>query len=128
MKILIVDDEREMVEMMMMRLRASRYEVMAAYDGEEGLQRARTEKPDLIILDVMLPKIEGDRLCAMLRKEPQFAHTPVILLSAKQETVDEDWHKACGADAYMLKPFEPHDLLEKIKALLKDPPRALKRD
>ena len=86
-KILIVDDEKELTEVLSLRLRSSGYEVLSAFDGEAGLQKARAEKPDLIILDVIMPKQDGLKVCRQLKRESALAKTPVILLTPRTRQI-----------------------------------------
>jgi two-component system, OmpR family, alkaline phosphatase synthesis response regulator PhoP len=118
-KILIVDDEAELVEMMTLRLKASGYEVVAAYDGKEILEKARAEKPDLIILDIMLPVMDGYKICADIKKDAQLKHVPVILLTAKDPALEADKLQGAHADDCMIKPFEPKELLDRIREFIK---------
>ena len=118
-RILVVDDEIELVEMLTIRLEANDYEVFAAYDGQEGLDKARTLKPDLIILDLMLPKLDGYKVCRMLKFDEKYKQIPVILFTARAQESDIKLGKEVGADAYLTKPFEPDILLGKIEELLK---------
>ena len=118
-KILIVDDEIEFVEMITMRLRASGYEVIACYDGEGVSDKTRAERPDLIILDIMLPKIDGYSICSAFKKDAELEKIPVILLTAKDTTHEPDKLEEAGADHCMIKPFEPKELLDKIRELIK---------
>ena len=117
-KILVVDDERDLVETLTFRLEASNYEVLSAYDGQEGLEKARAEKPDLIILDLMLPKIDGYKVCRMLKFDEKYKNIPIILFTARAQETDKQMGEDVGADAYITKPFEPQVLLEKVKELL----------
>ena len=117
-KILIVDDETAMVKMLKMRLEANNYEVITAYDGQEGLEKAKSENPDLIILDLMLPKIDGYKVCRMLKFDDKYKNIPIILFFARAQESDKQTGQLVGADDYVTKPFEPKDLLEKIKRLL----------
>ncbi len=118
--ILIVDDEIEMVEMETMRLKASGYEVLAAYDANSGMQKARESKPDLVILDIMLPQMDGYLVCATLKRDPKCKKIPIILVSALDEKYDTDLGKNVGADFYFTKPFEPAVLLAKIRELMRN--------
>ncbi|MBL7151281.1 MAG: response regulator [Candidatus Omnitrophica bacterium] len=120
-RILLVDDEAQLVEMVKMRLEASGYEVLSAFDGQEALDKARKEKPDLIILDLMLPKIDGYKVCRMLKFDEKYKNIPIILFSARAQETDVKLGKEVGADAYITKPFDPPSLLEKIKELLQEP-------
>ena len=117
-KILIADDEVQLVEMLKMRLKANGYKVLTAYDGQEALEKARNQKPDLIILDLMLPKIDGYKVCRMLKFDKNYKSIPIILLTALAQKSDEEMGSQVGADAYIIKPFEPQMLLSKIKELL----------
>ena len=100
------------------RLMANGYDVVTASDGQEGLNKARTEKPDLIILDIMLPKLDGYKVCRMLKFDDRYKHIPIILFSARTQDSDLETGKQQGADAYITKPFQPEVLLSKIKELL----------
>ena len=117
-KILIVDDEKQMVEMMKMRLEANNYGVITAYDGQDGLDKAKKETPDLIILDLMLPKMDGYKVCGLLKHDARYSKIPIILFTARAQEEDKAMGKDVGADAYITKPFDPGTLLNKIKELL----------
>jgi DNA-binding response OmpR family regulator len=119
-RILAVDDEPDLLEMLKMRLEANNYDVLTAYDGQEGLEKARNEKPDLIILDLMLPKIDGYKVCGLLKKDARYKDIPIIIFSAKAQEGDIKLGQELGAEAYITKPFEPQVLLGKIKELLKE--------
>jgi DNA-binding response OmpR family regulator len=118
-KILIVDDEIEMVEVETLRLKASGYEVMAAYDAHGGLKKAREWMPDLILLDVMLPQMDGYQVCYALKKDSKCQAIPIILVSAVDMKYDTSLGTKVGADFYITKPFEPSILLSKIRELIK---------
>lgn len=118
-RILLVDDEKDLVELVKLRLESSGYEVLVAYDGMAGLSLARKENPDLIILDLMLPKMDGYRVCAMLKFDSKFKDTPIILFTARAGERDKDMGCEAKADSYILKPFDPKVLLSKIEELLK---------
>ncbi len=117
-KILVVDDEPFLVMALKIRLEMVGYEVITAYDGLEGLNKAREEEPDLILLDVMLPKKNGYQVCQLLKFDEQYKHIPIIMLTAKGQKTDKEWGEKTGADVYMTKPFEDAELLAKIKELL----------
>lgn len=117
-KILIVDDEVQLIEMLQIRLEANGYEVVAAKDGQEGVDKVKSEDPDLIILDIMMPVMDGYEACKILKSDPQYSKIPIIFLSAKAQENDLKNGKEFGADAYVKKPFETSDLLAKIKELL----------
>jgi DNA-binding response OmpR family regulator len=118
-QILLVDDEAQLVDMLKIRLEANNYSVLTAYDGQEALEKARKENPDLIILDLMLPKMDGYKVCAMLKHDSRYSKIPIILCTARAQESDEKLGKEAGADAYIIKPFEPFVLLAKIEELLK---------
>lgn len=117
-KILVVDDEPEIIKMLKMRLEANNYNVITATEGLDGLEKARREVPDLIILDVMLPKIDGYIICRILKFDQKFKDIPIIILTARSKRLDEQIGYETGADAYMTKPFKSEELLAKIKELL----------
>ncbi len=117
-KILIVDDEKEIANMIRMTLEMQGYEVLLAYDGEEGLTAARNHKPDLMLLDVMMPKINGYQVCRELKTNAPTQKIPIIMLTAKAQESDRFWAKETGVDDYIVKPFEIVNLLDKIKKLL----------
>ena len=117
-RILVVDDEKELVMMLKTRLEANQYEVLCAYDGQEGLEKARSEKPDLIILDLMLPKMDGYRVCGLLKKDARYVQIPIVLFTAKGREEDRKLGEEVGADAYVTKPFEAQILLGKIRELI----------
>jgi len=119
-KILIVDDEIQFIKMVQMRLEANGYEVITANDGEEGLEKARSENPDLIILDIMMPVMDGYTMLKELRGDEQNKGIPVILCSGKVVLLnDEEGVLKAEADAYIAKPFDPPVFLAKIEELLK---------
>ncbi len=117
-RILVVDDERLITTMLKDILEAHGYEVLVAYDGQEGLKRARTWRPDLIILDIMMPKLDGFKMARLLKGDRNFQHIPIIILTAKAGEQDALISKMSGADVYLVKPVEPKQLLEQITGLL----------
>lgn len=121
-RILLVDDEAQLVEMVVMRLEASGYEIITAVDGQEGLDKARQVNPDLIILDLMLPKIDGYKVCRMLKFDEKYKNIPILMFSARAQEQDRQMGLHVGADAYITKPFDPKSLLEKIEELLSKKP------
>ena len=114
-KILVVEDEPELVKALEVRLKTQDYEVITAIDGEEGLRKARQENPDLIILDIMLPKMDGFKVSRLLKFDERYEDIPIIMLTAKVEKEDEALGGETGADEYITKPFEWSYLSEKIK-------------
>lgn len=119
-RILVVDDEEDMLYAVKLQLEACGFEVMTARDGQEGLNVARRENPELIILDVMLPKLDGYKVCRMLKFDRKYNTIPIILFTARVQEGDQQLGYEVGADAYITKPFEPKKLLDKIKELLKE--------
>lgn len=117
-KILVVDDEPDIVLMVSNRLKASGYDVVSAADGQAGLEMAKTSRPDLIILDLMLPKMDGYKVCSFIKKDSRYSKIPVIMFSAKAQQDDIKMGEEVGADAYIVKPFDSRVLLEKITGLL----------
>ncbi len=117
-KILIVDDEVYILHILDFSLGAEGYEVITAADGEEALAKARGEKPDLVVLDVMMPKVDGFEACRRLKNDPETRELPVILLTAKGREVDRKMGIEVGADDYMVKPFSPSKLIQKIESFL----------
>ncbi len=111
-KILVVEDEDSIRNVLQVRLANCGFSVVTARDGEEGLAVARAEKPDLIILDLGLPKLPGEEVCRQLRNDE--SNVPIVMLTAKTEDVDRVVGKVLGANYYMTKPFEWTDLLKKI--------------
>ena len=117
-KVLIIEDAKHVVMMLESRLRANGYEVISAYDGEQGLERAQKEKPDLIIMDIMLPKLTGDEVCKKLKQDKELATIPIIVLTALARRQDIKLAEQLGVDAYITKPFMPDVLLSKIGELI----------
>lgn len=119
-KILLVDDEKDLVATVSFRLESKGYTVAVAYDGMDALEKVKKVRPDLIILDLMLPKMDGYRVCALLKKNAQYSAIPIIIFTARAEESDIALTKEAGANAYITKPFNPDVLLAKIKELLKE--------
>ena len=117
-KILVVDDEADYIQVVSVRLKANGYEVITAMDGAEGFEKAKKDKPDLIILDLMLPKIDGFKVCGLLKKDARYAKTPIVIFTARAQEEDRLLCEEMGADAYLTKPFEAKILLDKIQSLI----------
>ena len=117
-KILVVDDEIYIVHILDFSLGIEGYEVMTALDGEAALAKVAQDKPDLIVLDIMMPKLDGYETCKALKSNPETKDIPVILLSAKGRNVDQKVGFEVGADDYITKPFSPRKLVERINAIL----------
>src|SRR5207302_9272599 len=118
-KILIVEDERDILELVTHYLEKDGFRVHSATDGPNGLAAARHERPDLIVLALMLPGMDGLEICRKLRADPATAITPVIMLTAKAAETDRIVGLELGADDYLTKPFSPKELVARVKALLR---------
>ena len=118
-KLLIIEDEADIRELISFNLEMSGYEVMKARDGEEGLAMARSESPDLIILDLMLPGMDGLKVCSHLKKDPDARDIPIIMLTARSEDDDIVNGLETGADDYITKPFSPRILIARVKAAMR---------
>ncbi len=116
-KILLVDDEPDIQVIISGRLTALGFEVLIAKDGQEGLDLARKESPDVILLDLMLPKLDGYKVCRMLKFDKAFENIPVVIFSAKGSDADKKLAEQVGADAYMVKPFDLKLFTETIRKL-----------
>ena len=117
-RILVVDDEKDLVEGLSLRLDAMGYEVISAYDGQEALSKAQNESPDLIILDLMLPKMDGYHVARLLKFDESYKDIPIIMLTARGQSQDRQQGFNCGANAYMVKPFDSKELIAEIEKLL----------
>lgn len=115
-KILIVDDERNIVDILKFNLKKEGFTTIEAYDGEQGVEMALSHKPDLILLDIMLPKMDGFSVCKKIR---QTLSIPILMLTAKEEEVDKVLGLELGADDYITKPFSPRELMARVKANLR---------
>jgi two-component system phosphate regulon response regulator PhoB len=118
-KILIVEDDRDIVEMVEYNLKQEGYVTIHAFNGEKGIELAGKEKPDLIILDLMLPAIDGFEVCRTLKQQHSTANIPIIILSAKSRETDKVVGLELGADDYITKPFSPRELIARIRAVLR---------
>ena len=119
-KILLVDDEVDLVETVRFSLEGEGYQVLVSFNGEDALNKARKETPDLILLDLMLPKLDGYKVCRLLKFDERYKHIPILMLTAKTQEKDKILRKETGADEYITKPFDMDDLVEKIKSYLKN--------
>ena len=120
-KILVVEDEKAIADILVFNLGREGYDTMAAYDGAEGLHKALTESPDLILLDVMLPEMDGFEVCRRVRAQSDI---PIIMLTAREEEADKVMGLELGADDYITKPFSMRELIARCKALLRRVDRA----
>ena len=117
LKVLVCDDERHIVRLIQVNLERQGYQVVTAFDGKEGLEKIRSEKPNLVVLDVMMPYMDGFEVLKNLRREPETENLPVIMLTAKAQDKDvfEGYHY--GADMYLTKPFNPMELVTFVKRI-----------
>src|SRR5881296_1324721 len=117
--ILVVDDDPDIARFVEVNLRSAGYEVAVASDGEQALARAGEIRPDLVLLDVMMPRIDGFEVAQRLRRSPQTANTSIIMLTAKALSADKVTGLQSGADDYIIKPFDPIELLARVKGTLR---------
>lgn len=118
-KILVADDSTTIVEMIKAALEQENFQVITAHDGQEALDKAHQESPNLILLDVEMPKINGYLVCKRLKGDSRTKDIPIIMLTVKDKESDRQWGLGMGADEYLSKPFEPTELVEIIKERLK---------
>ena len=117
--ILLVEDEPDILDMVRYNLERAGFKILAAEDGEEGLLLAKSDRPDLIILDLMLPGMDGLDVCKALRRDEQTQHIPVLMLTARRNEVDRVLGLELGADDYVVKPFSPKELVLRVRAILR---------
>jgi len=117
-KLLVVDDERGFVDIVSERLSVKGFDILSAFDGKEGFEKARSERPDLIILDILMPKMNGYELCKNLKLDEDLKDIPIIMLTVRFEPNDIVFGKTVGADAYLSKPLELELLLHTVNMLL----------
>jgi DNA-binding response OmpR family regulator len=117
-RLLVIDDDPVIVELLRVNFEIEGFEVLIAADGEEGLQRARADHPDLVLSDIMMPRLDGLQLLTELRADPATSRLPVVLLSAKAQNAEVERGLALGADDYVTKPFDPMELLDRVNAIL----------
>ena len=118
-KILIVDDEEDILTLLEYNLEKAGFKVISADDGPEAIELTKKENPSLIILDIMLPSMEGTEVCKVIKRDNATSHIPIIMLTAKGEEVDRIVGLELGADDYITKPFSPRELVLRVKAVLK---------
>jgi len=118
-KILVIDDEKDLIELVRYNLEKEGYLIRGVQDGESGLSAAKKEMPELVVVDLMLPGIDGLDVCRSLRSDPRTARIPIIMLTAKSEESDRVLGLELGADDYVTKPFSPRELIARIKAVLR---------
>jgi len=117
-RLLLVDDEPSIVKMVGKRLEIEGFDVLIAMDGQEALAKAQAESPDVMILDLMLPKLNGYEVCTMLKQDTRFQKIPIVMFTAKTQEKDEKMAMECGANAFVRKPFRAQELLDKVRSLL----------
>ena len=118
--VLIADDDVDIVRFVALNLRLEGFDVVVANDGQDALDKALGERPSLIVLDTMMPRMDGYEVCSRLRDERPFAQVPVIMLTAKSLAADRAMAFTAGADDWVTKPFDPADLVSKVKDHLRD--------
>jgi DNA-binding response OmpR family regulator len=117
-KILVVDDEVDLVNTIRFSLEREGYTVLVSYSGEDALNQAQKEKPDLILLDIMLPKLDGYKVSRLLKFDERYKHIPILMLTAKTQEKDKTLGIETGADEYITKPFDIDELMEKVREYL----------
>ncbi|MFO7679327.1 MAG: response regulator transcription factor, partial [Chloroflexota bacterium] len=129
-RILVVDDDKDVVRLMRAYLEQAGYEVLVAYDGETAVHNLRREKPDLVLLDLMLPGINGWEITRLMRADPNLAAIPIIMLTARVDDIDKIVGLELGADDYVTKPYNPREVVARVKARLRSldnaPPQVLR--
>ena len=113
--ILLIEDYPNAVEVLKTRLENAGYRVLVAFDGSEGLKMAREKQPDLIILDILLPKMNGYKVSRLLKFDAKYKHIPIIMLTSRTRPADQELGKQTGADEYITKPYNPHQLMALIQ-------------
>ena len=121
-RILIIDDEADLVSVLRFGLEVEGFEVISAGDGEEGLRMAQTQQPTLMLLDLMLPKLDGYKVCRALKFDERYRAIPIFILSARSGEADRKLALEMGADAFITKPYDMKDLVAKIRVRLGLPP------
>ena len=118
-KILVVEDESDVADLLTLNFRKAGFRISTAADGASGLQKAREDRPDFIVLDLMLPKMSGLEVCKILKNDAATSHIPILMLTAKAEEIDRIVGLEFGADDYVTKPFSPREILLRIRAILR---------
>ena len=117
-KVFIADDESGFVATLKSRLEFEGYDITTAPDGKAALEQIPVEKPDLVLLDIMMPNVNGYQVCRELKEDPDTSSIPILMLTAKSQESDKFWGMEAGADDYMTKPFDMDELIKKIERLL----------
>ena len=118
-KILIIEDESDVADLLTLNFRKTGFKISTATDGASGLQKARDDRPDFIVLDLMLPKMSGLEVCKILKSDTATSHIPILMLTAKAEEIDRIVGLEFGADDYVTKPFSPREIVLRIRAILR---------
>jgi len=118
-KILIIEDETDVTDLLSLNLRKAGFRISTAADGASGLQKARDDRPDFIVLDLMLPKMSGLEVCRILKSDTATSHTPILMLTARAEEIDRIVGLEFGADDYVTKPFSPREVVLRIRAIFR---------
>ena len=126
-RILVVDDEEDLGRILKFALVAAGHEVLLAMDGAEGLKLARENSPDLILLDLMLPKIDGYKVCRMLKFDERYKSIPIVILSARTQEADKEMARDTGADLFITKPYNLEEILRTVDSLLQSSPSSLQK-
>ncbi len=119
-KILVADDELS-VRSLLRKTLSKDYEVLEAGDGEEAVEVVRAEKPDLVLMDIMMPKLDGIGACSIIKSDPDTRAIPVVMVTARWQKLDQEYAAEMGADGYVAKPFQPRELMRQISKFLKTP-------
>jgi len=117
-RIMVVDDEPDIVKIVRISFELANYGVIECNSGEECLEKLKTEKPDIILLDIMMPGLSGYETCREIRKNSAFKNTKIVMLTAKGQKGDAEEGLQSGADDYIIKPFDPYELIEQVKEIL----------
>jgi two-component system alkaline phosphatase synthesis response regulator PhoP len=120
-KVLIVDDEPDLVRILQFGLQSAGYAVECAGDGQEGLKKARESRPDVILLDLMLPKLDGYKVCRLLKFDERYKQIPIVILSARTQEGDQALAMEMGANVFVTKPYEFAEILAHVETLVKTP-------
>jgi two-component system phosphate regulon response regulator PhoB len=118
-KILIIEDESDVADLLSLNLRKAGFRISTAFDGAAGLQKARDDRPDFVILDLMLPKMPGLEVCKILKSNTATSHIPILMLTARAEEIDRIVGLEFGADDYVTKPFSPREIVLRIRAIFR---------
>ena len=117
-RVLVIDDDPVIVQLLRVNFEIEGFDVVSAGDGREGLERAKVDQPDIILSDIMMPRVDGLELVSTLKQDPDTRHVPVILISAKAQNADVQRGLELGADDYVTKPFDPLELIDRVNAAL----------